>query len=86
MEGSYDFLLRAYSDRKAQTETGAYTSDTQNDYQHSLALKAIYPVNKHFSLVALGEYIINTSNMDFERYYLYNYDSYAMWAGFSFKY
>ena len=86
LEGGYDFLVRAYSNRIAETERGIYTPDTQNDYQHSLMLKAIYPINKYFSMVALGEYIINTSNMDFERYYLYNYHSYAMWSGVSFRY
>jgi len=86
LEGAYEFLLRVYSDRKAQTRAGAYTTDTQTDYEHSIILKAVYPVNRQFSLVALGEYTISTSNMDYERFYLYNYHSYAVWSGFSFRY
>ena len=86
LEGAYEFLLRAYTDRKVQTRTGAYTNDTQTDYEHSIVLKAIYPINRQFSLVGLGEYTISNSNMDFERFYLYNYHSYAVWSGISFRY
>ena len=86
LEGAYEFLLTAYTDRKAQTRTGAYTTDTQTDYVHSLLLKAIYPINRQFSLVGLGEYTISNSNMEYERFYLYNYHSYAVWSGISFRY
>ena len=86
LEGGYEFLLRAYSDRKAQTKSGVYTDDTETDYEHSIVLKAIYPISRQFSVVTLGEYMMCTSNMDFERFYLYNYHSYAVWSGVSFKY
>jgi hypothetical protein len=83
---AYQFLLRDYSDRRAQDSAGNYKNEDQTDYEHSITFKTTYPLTKHLSLIGLGEYNICNSNMEFERFYLYNYESYAVWAGLAFRY
>ena len=84
--GGYNFLMRDYTDRKAQTMSGEYTSDEQRDYQHIFEVNLEIPFNKYLSWVTRYDYTINDSNMDYEQYYEYNYTMHRILSGISFIY
>jgi hypothetical protein len=82
----YDFLMQRYSDRKAQTENGVYTSDDQRDYQHIFEAGLEIPVDENLSLITSYDYTIHDSNMDYEQYYEYNYTMHKVLMGVSLSY
>jgi hypothetical protein len=84
--GSYDFLMRNYLERKAQESSGRYTSDEQLDYFHVFEISLEIPFHDNMSWVAICDYTINKSNMDYEQYYEYNYTMHRVLSGISIRY
>ena len=84
--GGYDFLARYYLDRKAQTASGAYTSDEHKDFHHIFEASVEIPFNEYLSWVTSYDYTITTSNMDHEQYYEYNYKMHRVLSGVSVSY
>lgn len=82
----YAYLARDYDDRKAQTGDGAYTDNTQLDQSHTINLQADYPINDYISVVGLAKYTKALSNMRYETYYQYRYNSVYAAAGIKIKY
>ena len=82
----YAFLIRDYDDRKAQEVGGVYTTDTQLDKSHTISLQAVYPLTQQVSIVGTGNYTKATSNMDYQTYYRYKYESVFLGGGLRIKY
>jgi len=82
----YSYQIRDYEDRKAQFADGTYTQDTQLDETHSASLQAVYPLTDNISAIATGKYTKGLSNMKYQTYYRYKYDSYYAGAGIRIKY
>lgn len=82
----YAYLIRDYDDRKAQEVGGAYTTDTQLDESHTISLQAVYPLTQQVSLVGTGNYTKATSNMKYQTYYRYRYESVFLGGGIRIKY
>jgi len=82
----YAYLVRDYSDRKAQKADGTYTDDNERDQTHTIRLQATYPLSKNVSAVATAQYVKAKSNMKYETYYLYGYESYIGAAGIRAKF
>jgi len=82
----YAYQVRDYDDRKAQMIDGSYTQETQLDETHSVNLQAVYPITDNISAVATGKYTKGLSNMKYQTYYRYKYDSYYAGAGIRIKY
>ncbi len=86
IEAGYDFLVRDYTDRKAQMKNGTFTSKEQRDYQHVFTGTLEIPFDEHLSWVTKYDYIINDSNMDYEQYYEYSYTMHRVLSGISLSY
>jgi len=82
----YAYLIRDYDDRKAQRSDSTYTDDTQLDQTHTVSLEITYPINEHISAIALASYTKGLSNMKYESYYRYRYDSSFLGGGLRIKY
>ena len=82
----YSYLLRDYADRKAQDTDGSYTPDTQLDKVQTLRLQGVYPITETLSAVAVASYSKGRSNMKYESYYQYGYESYFCGAGIRVKF
>jgi len=82
----YSYLIRDYDDRKAQNGDGSYKTDTQLDQTHTVSLQAVYPINEHLSALALAKYTKAASNMRYQTYYRYRYDSVYLAGGIRIKY
>ncbi len=80
----YSFLVRDYPGRKAQEQDDTYTDDDQTDLVHRFSATVSYPLTKRLRWIFLYEYSINRSNMEYERYYRYDYDIYHILTGISF--
>jgi hypothetical protein len=82
----YAYQIRDYDNRKIQNVGGAYQGDEQQDKSHKVHLQGVYPLTEHVSLVCAANYTKAKSNMKYETYYLYNYESYFAGAGIRIKY
>jgi hypothetical protein len=82
----YSYLYRDYDDRKAQEVNGNYTTDNQTDKIHNINFQATYPLNDNISLLALGSYTMATSNMKYQTYYQYRYNSVYAGGGIRVRY
>ena len=82
----YSYLVRLYNDRKAQLSDGTYTLDEQLDRIHTIQIEGIYPVNKRWSSMLLYNRTFAYSNMKYETYYQYEYESYSLAVGLRYKY
>jgi hypothetical protein len=84
--GGYDFLMRCYTDRKAQYGGGGYSSDDEIDYEHIFSANLEIPFGEHISWITKYDYTIDRSNMDFEQYYTYSYKMHRVLTGISISY
>jgi hypothetical protein len=83
---AYAFLDKQYDDRKAQSSSGAYTNDEQEDKFHTFSLGLSYPLTEKVKAIALFDYTIAKSNMEYEKYYRYNYDLMSVACGISCRF
>ena len=83
---SYAFLNKQYSDRKAQSSTGLYTGEDEEDKFHTFSLGLSYPLTEKIKAIALFDYTIAKSNMEYEKYYRYNYDLMSVACGISCRF
>ncbi len=82
----YDMTMRDYRKRLAQNAAGIYSTDEQRDYQHIFETTISIPIDEHINWVTGYDYTINKSNMDFERYYEYNYTMHRVLTGIAINY
>lgn len=82
----YGFTYKKYDERKKQDSNGVYSADRQVDKIFNVALNIKYPLNKNWALLFLAEYMDVDSNMDYERYYFYDYELYNVGAGLSYSF
>jgi len=82
----YAYLIRDYEDRKKQEADGTYTDDTQLDEAHTVNFQVVYPIADHISAVALGRWTKGLSNMKYETYYQYRYETTFLGGGLRIKY
>jgi len=82
----YAYLVRDYEDRKKQEADGTYTDDTQLDEAHTVNFQVVYPINDHISALALGRWTKGLSNMKYETYYQYRYETTFLGGGLRIKY
>jgi hypothetical protein len=80
------YLYRQYSKRKVQDDAGNYEDKKQHANEYEFGLLASYPLTRHFHLLGRFDYSINQSNMQYERFYNYNYDLYHISLGLSYRY
>lgn len=83
---SYLFNALIYTDRNVQNPSGAYQSEEERDYTHTLSVRTSYPITPNISWVNLFNYTVAASNQEFEQFYLYDYDLWNILSGISFKY
>lgn len=86
LSGGYSFLMRRYTDRKPQDSSGGYKTGRQIDFEHVFKAGLEIPVTKHVSWVTRYDYTIESSNMDYEQYYTYNYKLHRVLTGMSISY
>jgi hypothetical protein len=82
----YDYLIRAYDDRKVQQEDSSYSEDDQQDQAHTVNVQATYPLNDHLSLIGVALYTKALSNMKYQTFYRYRYDSVFVGGGVRISY
>jgi hypothetical protein len=83
---AYAFLDKEYSDRKAQSSSGAYTTEDEEDKFHTFSFGLSYPLTDKVKAIALFDYTIAKSNMEYEKYYRYNYDLMSIACGISCRF
>ena len=83
---AYAYTLRDYANRNVKDSGGTYKSETQEDKIHTGILSINYPITAKFSFLINADYNHNTSNMEYEKYYRYDYDVYHILSGFSYKF
>lgn len=82
----YTYLVRDYTDRKAQLSDGTYTDTDQRDTEQTFHIGLTYPLTRQLSLITSFDYTIADSNQKYEKYYRYSYDVYQMMSGLSFSF
>lgn len=83
---SYAYTLRDYTNRNVKDAQGIYKSDIQEDRIHAGFLSINLPLTRKLSFLINADYIHNISNMEYERYYRYDYDLYHILLGFAYKF
>ena len=79
----FEGRLRAYVNRRAQDESGAYdVMNALSTTEWTLAGTLTYPIAPRFSLVFMLERASAKSNQRFERFYRYGYEATSALAGF----
>jgi len=86
LTGGYNFLMRHYTERKPQDSDGNYKSGKQLDFEHIFKASLEIPVTKHVSWVTRYDYTLESSNMDYEQFYTYNYKLHRVMSGVSISY
>ncbi|MBU4376880.1 MAG: hypothetical protein KKD29_05300 [Candidatus Omnitrophica bacterium] len=86
LSGGYNFLMRNYTSRKPQDADGGYKSGKQIDFEHIFKASMEIPVTKHVSWVTRYDYTLESSNMDYEQFYTYNYKLHRVMSGMSISY
>jgi hypothetical protein len=81
----YAYLMRHYDSRKKRAVDGAYTNKNELDQVQTIDLQVVYPVTDILSFVCLASYTKGRSNMKYETYYTYNYETYFAGAGVRVK-
>ena len=66
---SYSYLDKQYAHRKAQSATGLYTAEAQEDKFHTFSFGLSYPLTKKIKAITLFNYTIAKSNMKYMQYY-----------------
>ena len=83
---AYAYTARDYSNRNVKDAQGAYKSNLQEDRIHAGSFNVNYPINEKLSFLFNVDYTHNTSNMEYEQYYRYDYDIYNILSGLSYKF
>ncbi len=83
---AYAYTLRDYPNRNIKNAENAYQSDTQEDRIHTGFLNISYPLTQKFSFLINVDYAHTISNMEYERFYRYDYDIYHILSGLSYKF
>ncbi len=83
---AYAYTARDYSNRNVKDAQGAYKSDLQEDRIHAGSFNVNYPITEKLSFLFNVDYTHNTSNMEYEQYYRYDYDTYNILSGLSYKF
>ena len=83
---AYAYTLRNYANRNIKDSGGTYKSETQEDKIHTGILSINYPITAKFSFLINADYNHSTSNMEYEKYYRYDYDVYHILSGLSYKF
>jgi hypothetical protein len=82
----YEFTYRHYIKRKAQEKDSTYTTNCENDFVHAIRGLYRYPLTEHVSFLTVFSSSFARSNMDYERYYRYDYDLYRVACGINIRY
>lgn len=83
---AYAYTTRDYTNRNVKDSAGTYKSEIQEDKIHAGFLNINFPLTQKFSLLFSADYSHTISNMEYERYYHYDYDLYHILSGFSYKF
>jgi len=83
---AYAYTLRDYNNRNVKDSAGTYKSELQEDRVHAAFLNISFPLSEKFSFLINADYTHTISNMEYERYYRYDYDIYHILSGFSYKF
>lgn len=83
---AYAYTARDYSNRNVKDAQGTYKSDLQEDRIHAGSFNVNYSLTEKLSLLFNVDYAHNTSNMKYEQYYRYDYDTYNILSGLSYKF
>ena len=83
---TYGYTVRDYPNRNIRNSQGAYTSQAQEDHVHAGYLNINFPLTEKLSFLVNADYSHTASNMEYERYYLYDYDIYHILSGLSYKF
>ena len=83
---AYAYTIRDYNNRNVKDAQGTYKSDIQEDNIHAGFLNISFPLTQKLSFLINADYSHTISNMEYERYYHYDYDIYHILSGFSYKF
>ncbi len=83
---SYAYTVREYNNRNVKNAQGIYQPSLQEDRTHTGTLSISFPLTRKLSLLFNADYSQNISNMEYERYYRYDYDVYQILSGLSYKF
>lgn len=82
---SYAFEKTKYKGRVAQNVSGNLLSEDERDLDHTISALFTLPMNARWSWLLAGNYEKQTSNQEFERTFLYSYESWSVLSGFRFE-
>ena len=83
---AYAYTERDYNNRNVNDAQGTYESEIQEDKIHAGFLNINFPLTEKLSFLINADYIHIISNMEYERYYRYDYDIYHILSGLSYKF
>lgn len=83
---SYGYTKRNYGNRVIQAKDGTYKKETLHQNNHTINYSLSYPIMYGISAQVQGIYRKTTSNMEYEKTYLYTYDSQHYYLGFTWQY
>lgn len=82
----YAIDTKNYTDRLPQDENGDYTAEKTYTRKSTLNMGLVYPFSKKWELSFLFLTSNNSSNMKYEKYYKYNFNSASLFFGLSYEY
>ena len=83
---NYNFTFTEYIERRAQEWDSSYTGKEERDIKHTIKGHFLYPVTEHINFVALASLTMARSNMDYDRYYRYEYEIFKAACGLNTKF
>jgi len=83
---AYAYTKRDYPNRSIQDAQGTYQEETQTDKIHNLFVNFDYPLSAKFSFLISADYAHTISNMGYEAFYRYDYDTFNILSGLSYKF
>jgi hypothetical protein len=81
----WDITYRQYLERPAQSVAGNYMTDKVYQTTNTLGLTYIHPLSKNLSAKYSANYRDVTSNMKYEKNYLYNYYTFNYFIGINWS-
>lgn len=80
---SYKYAYRNYSERLVQDSAGDYslTNEKINTKTSTISLGTTYPLHKKLNLRLQVNYLVSSSNMEYEKVYRYNYNTMNYFLG-----
>lgn len=82
----FSYLYRRYTDRKAQLGDGTYTAKDEHDETREYFLTLTIPLTKSLNWLTKYSYDKTFSNMEYETFYRYNYESQQVTSGITFDF